>query len=66
MNINNNKINIALLIVFSTFLGSGFLVTASMPKKTNLPPSSAGIGSKFNRPILMLKNPVKTMIDNSP
>ena len=52
--------------VFSSFLDSLFFVTASYAKKTSLPPSNAGIGNKFNMPILILKNAVNANIASNP
>jgi hypothetical protein len=55
-----------LLIVFSNLLFNGFLVTNSNPRKTNLPPSSAGIGIKLSSPILILKKAVNARIEIKP
>ena len=58
--------NITLLIVFSILRFNGFLVTASIPKNTSLPPSSAGIGIKLSNPILIDRKPVKPKIAMNP
>ena len=52
--------------MFSTFLLGFFLVTSSYSKNTNLPPSKAGIGSKFITPILTDNKAVKDKIANNP